>query len=80
MKKRDIGVIIAVALIAGLVSLIISKFIFSANKNYNLKTPKIEPISAEFTVPSDRYFNNDSINPTVDIQIGNNSNPGALGD
>lgn len=78
MKKRDITVIVAIAVVAGIFSLIISNFLFGGNRVYDLKAPKIEPISTEFITPDTRYFNNSSIDPTVDIQIGGSNNPDAL--
>ncbi len=80
MKKKDITVIVAIAIMSGIFSMVISSLIFGGSKAYNLKAPKVEPISAEFNSPSTRYFNDNSINPTVDIQIGGNNNPDALSD
>jgi hypothetical protein len=78
MKKRDITVIATIAVIAGILSLVVSNLLFGGNKVYDLKAPKVEPISAEFITPDTRYFNGQSIDPTVDIQIGDNNNPDAL--
>ena len=78
MKKRDITVIITIAIIAGVFSLVISNLLFGGSKAYDLKAPKVESISAEFISPDSRYFNSRSIDPTVDIKIGDNNNPDAL--
>jgi len=78
MKQRDIFIIVAAAIVAGLFSLIISNLLFGGSKTYNLTAPQIEPISTEFITPDSRYFNDDAIDPTVDIQIGDTTNPDVL--
>jgi hypothetical protein len=78
MKKRDITVIVTIAVIAGIFSLVVSNLLFGGSKAYDLKAPKVEPISAEFITPDSHYFNDTALDPTVDIQIGDNNNPDAL--
>lgn len=78
MKRHDIIIIVAVAVVAGLFSYVISNLLFGGEKVYNLKAPQVEPISAEFITPPAEYFNNDAINPTVDIEIGDTTNPDVL--
>lgn len=80
MKRKDLTIIIAVAVIAGLFSFVISSLLFGGEKAYNLKAPQVEPISTEFTSPSSKYFNDNAINPTVDIEIGDTTNPDVLQD
>lgn len=78
IKRRDIMVIVAVAVVAGIFSFIISRLLFGSGKVYDLTAPKVEPISSEFITPDAKYFNDDSINPTVDITIGDTTNPDVL--
>lgn len=74
MKPKDIGIIAGVAVVSAIFSYIIAGYIFNGDKSYSLKAPSVEPISAEFKLPSDKYFNKDSLNPTKDITIGDSSN------
>lgn len=74
MKQRDIAVIIAVAIVAGLASFGVSQLLFGGDKQYKLTAPLVEPISADFKNPSATYFNNRSINLTVNIKIGDGGN------
>ncbi len=74
MKRSDIGLIIAVVIVAGFMSLITSRILFSPKKTQNLSAQKVEAIKAEFSPPDEKFFNNDSINPTQLIKIGDTEN------
>lgn len=45
-----------------------------AVKKANYKVETTESISSEFKLPSEKYFNRSSINPTQRILIGNDAN------
>lgn len=74
MNKKDLGIIIAVAIVAGIFSLIASNLIFTPRSTKDLKAQKIDAIESSFSQPDKRYFNQQSINPTQLIQIGGNPN------
>jgi hypothetical protein len=74
MKKNDLGIIIAVAVFAGIFSLVLSSFIFTPKSTKDLKAQKIDSIESAFQQPDKRYFNGESINPTQIIQIGDSPN------
>lgn len=74
MNKKDITVVVAVAIVAGIFSYALAIFIFGGEKSYNLKSPKVEPISAQFILPSETYINKQALNPTKDITIGDSTN------
>lgn len=74
MKQKDIALIIVVAVVAGVLSLLISRFIISSGER-NLEAQVVEPISTDFQKPDERVFNDKALNPTQLIQIGNSSNP-----
>lgn len=74
MKQKDIAIIVAVALVSGIFSLLIANFLFGGDKSYNLTAPNVEPISADFELPGDTYFNKQSLNPTKNITIGDSTN------
>jgi flagellar basal body-associated protein FliL len=74
MKQKDIALIILIVAIAGIMSLVLSKSLIVKADNRNQQVEKVEPISTTFELPPTAYFNNDSINPTQNIQIGGNDN------
>ena len=75
MKKKDIIIIVAVAMVSAIFSYVISNALFGTNKDNNklLTAPVVQPISAEFPLPDKAYFNSGSLNPTKDITIGDYS-------
>ena len=77
MKQKDIATIVFIVGISVIVSVFVSKLVISSPKNRQQKVEIVESVSAEFTRPSDTYFNSNAINPTQTITIGggNNTNP-----
>lgn len=73
MKKNDFAVMLAVAIFAVVLSLVLSNLIF-APKSKTLKAQKIDLINSDFTQPDKKYFNDQGINPTQLIQIGDSAN------
>ncbi len=74
MKQKDTMVIIAVVIFAGIFSLLISNVLFKTNKR-DLKAETAQAISTEFKQPDKSVFNDQAINPTKLIQIGDSTNP-----
>ena len=74
MKQKDLILIIVVVFISGVFSIIISNLLISSPKNRQEKVEVVEPITAEFTQPSDKYFNKQSVDPTQMIKIDGNNN------
>ncbi len=70
MKKSDLKKIAIVIVISVVVSFFISGLIFSDPETEPMQVRFADPVSAEFMRPSDKYFNEDSINPTRLILIG----------
>jgi len=75
MKQKDIVLIIVIAFVSGVLSLILSKVVFGSPQNRQQTVEVVEPITDEFPTPDTKYFNPQSINPTLPIQIGENNNP-----
>ena len=68
MKSKDISLLVVVAIISGVIAVVVSGFIVSADdKKQSVEV--VQPISSEFRRPSARYFNADSVNPTQEIRI-----------
>lgn len=76
MKQKDIAIIIVIAAVSGVISFFLSGKLFVGSNN-EMQAEVVDTISADFTPPSDKYFNKDSINPAQTIQLGagGNSNP-----
>lgn len=74
MKQKDLTLIIVVVFISGVFSYLISNYLFASDKNRQEKVEVVEPITAEFVQPSNKYFNDKSVDPTGTITIGENNN------
>ena len=74
MKQNDIVLIIVIVFIAGVVSFFVSNALFSSTETRKADVEVVEPITQTFTEPDKRYFNDQALNPTQLIQIGNQDN------
>ena len=74
MKRKDVTLILVVVFVSVVISLLLSNLLITSPKNRKEKVEIVEPVTAEFTQPDKRYFNEKSINPTLIIQIGNDNN------
>lgn len=79
MKKNDLALLILIASIALVISFLLVKTIFGEAQADQTKVEKVEPISATLAKPPASVFNNDAINPTVVIQIGDPANQQPFG-
>ena len=73
MKRKDLIIIVSVIIFSIIVSYILSSILISGPGNKQ-QVEVVSQISSEFTSPSSKYFNAQSIDPTQLIQITNNSN------
>jgi hypothetical protein len=74
MKQKDIAVIIIVVFVSGVLSYFVSNAIFASPESLQTEVEVIDPITADFPQPDERYFNPNSINPTQTITIGDGQN------
>lgn len=72
MKQKDIVLIVVVAIVAASLSFFVSKKVFSSDADRAVQVKTVEAISTEFKSPDKKYFNDQSINPTKTITIGDN--------
>ncbi len=72
MKQKDIIIIIIVVFVAGVSSFFVSRMFFGKESDRNVEVKVVEVITTDFTPPSDQYFNENSVNPTQIITIGDN--------
>lgn len=69
MKKSDITMIIIVAFLSMMVAFFVAKAIFGDVHTESVKVKTIEKISSELDQPDEDIFNEDAINPAVQVQI-----------
>jgi hypothetical protein len=74
MKQKDLTTILLVIFISGIFSFVLSNYLFASPKNRHEKVEVVKPITAEFKEADKRYFNEQSVNPTQLITIGDNNN------
>lgn len=74
MKQKDLVLIIAIVVVSGTFSFILSKYLFTVPKDRQTKVEIVQPITADFPNTDPRYFNAQSIDPTRNITIGDNQN------
>lgn len=76
MKKSDLYVILAISFIVAIISFSVSSLLLGNTSNGGLTAPVVKPITTEFPQlgPDGKYFNEESINPTKDINIGETDN------
>jgi hypothetical protein len=75
MKQKDLAMILLIAGIAAVVSLFVSRAVFSSTGARKQTAEVVDQISTQFQNPSNKYFNENAIDPTQLIQIGDNANP-----
>lgn len=80
MKQKDIVLIIVVVVVSGAITFFISNLLFKVPKAQETTVEVVQPISASFVQPDQRYFNANSVDPTKNITIGDNQNPAPFND
>lgn len=74
MKQKDIAVIVAVAVLSAVVSMVVAHFVFDKPQNHKQKAEVVQAISPDFPAADTAYFNQNAIDPTEPIRIGDNNN------
>jgi hypothetical protein len=79
MKSKDTVILGLIAIVAAIFSLLIAGKIFKSNSHHGLTAPQIVKIDS--ILPDTKndpayntFFNQNALNPTQLIQIGNNQN------
>lgn len=75
MKQKDIALIVVIVFISGVISVFVSKTVFTSPKNRQQQVEVVPPITADFPTPDSHYFNSTAFDPTKAISIGQNANP-----
>lgn len=72
MKQKDIAIIAFIVFFSAILSFVGSRALFGgakAKQSYEV----VEPITANFPPPDQRYFNANAFNPTKKITIGDSN-------
>lgn len=75
MKQKDILTLVVIAVVSGIISLILSNFLFGSPEKRSQDVETIDAITADFSKPNEKYFNNQSVNPAQPVEIGTSTNP-----
>ena len=75
MRQKDMMVIVTVVIVSAILSIVVSKMLFTKPQNRQVEVEVVTPISADVPDPDKRFFNGNAIDPTQAIQIGNSNNP-----
>lgn len=75
MKQKDVALILILVFVSGVVSFLLSGWIFARPADRQQKAEVVDVITSDFSLPDSKYFNSNSIDPTQLIQIGNSNNP-----
>lgn len=73
MKKTDITMIILIASVSILVAYFVARSIMGGGETESVQVKTIEAITSQVVEPDTTVFNENSINPTVEIIIGDKS-------
>jgi hypothetical protein len=76
MKQKDVAVIIVIAAVSAIISLFVSKAVFSSSSRQQ-QASVVQPITNDFPQPDSQYFNSNSFDPgkLITVTQNNNSNP-----
>ena len=76
MKQKDIALFAVIGIVSTIFSIILSGVLITPPKDKNQKAEVVAVITDDFTTPgpNDKFFNKNSINPTRQIQISENTN------
>lgn len=67
MKKNDLAALIVIVVIAGILAYFIANAIIGKPKNNPVQVEQVTAIAPTFPAPDPRVFNDQAIDPTVEI-------------
>lgn len=74
MKKTDIAMIILIAGISAVVAYFATDFFVGDRIEEKVSVPTVNVITSDITDPDPKIFNEDAINPSIEVQINAPSN------
>lgn len=79
MKQKDIALIAVIAIVSGVISFLVSGWLFAKPADRQQKAEVVDVITSDFPLPDSKYFNANSVDPTQLIQIGDSTNENPFG-
>jgi hypothetical protein len=73
IKQSDMAMLVLVISVSLVVSFFVGDALINTPQNRSSEVEVVTPISSEFPAPSIDIFNEDAINPTEVIEIGNSN-------
>lgn len=73
MKQQDIAALILIVSISLVISYFVGNAIFATDSDRTAEVETVLPISAEFIQPDQSIYNNQAINTTETINIGDST-------
>lgn len=70
MKKNDIAAIVLIVMLASVVAYLVADSLIGSPQNDPIQVEVVTPINQGFPAPDSRIFNEQAIDPTVDIKGG----------
>lgn len=67
MKKNDLAALVAIIVVAGVIAYFIANAVIGQPKNNPVQVEQVTAIAPTFPAPDSRVFNDQSIDPTVEI-------------
>jgi hypothetical protein len=74
MKKNDLALIISTMFISAVLAVLVTSTLLSNSVSKQQPVTVVNTINTSFQPPSNQYLNSNSIDPTLLVKIGNNSN------
>lgn len=75
MKQKDVALILVIIFVSGVFSFVLSNIFISSPEDRKADVEVVEAITPEFPELDKRFFNNEALNPTRNIDIGDSQNP-----
>lgn len=69
MKRTDIALIVLIAGLSAGIAYVVGNSIFGNINESGANVQTIEPITSNVEEPSEAIFNDDAINPSVEVQV-----------
>ena len=74
MKKTDIAMVVLIATISVVGAFFATSALLGEAASETTAVPTIEAVSSEIIEPSEAIFNENAINPAVEVQVGSADN------
>lgn len=74
MKQKDYLLVVVIGIVSVVFSLVISNLVIASPEKFQQEAYTVDKISDDFSEVDKRFFNENSINPTQLIRIGESMN------